>query len=354
MKVLFDYQGFIQRVGGVSRYHVELIRHFTRVEGILPPLFSENLYLSEIGVRRLNPFPQIHLPFLRKNAYKVMDQLISLYFLERGDYDIFHPTYLNPYYLRHVKGKPVVVTIHDLIQEKMERFDSRKIRRRRKKVLKKVDAVIAISEQTKRDLLHFYDLDEKKVTVVYHGIDPTPVACDGPAPYTFPYLLYIGTRAYHKNFKAFLRAFAQVQGDIRLVCTGFPFQAEELSLIRQLGLEGRIIQQFVSDEELTRLLGHALAFVFPSLMEGFGLPILEAWRCGCPCIISDIPCFREVADDAALYFCPESVDDMAAVMNRAIEDAPLLRGVKEKAARRLELFTLDKTARETEEVYFSL
>ncbi len=355
MKVLFDYQGFIQHVGGVSRYHIELIKHFSpNVQSILPPIFSNNIYLKDIGVKQINPFlRKRHSKFI-ENVYKSLNQLLDICYLEKGNYDIFHPTFLNPYYISHVKGKPTVITIHDLIHEKMERFDSEIVKKKREKVLKKADAIIAISEQTKDDLLHFYDVDENKIKVIYHGIDSTPIVNNDTPLCQKPYLLYIGTRQYHKNFMTFIKAFAKINRDLFLVCTGKPFNDEEKALIKNLRIENKVIQRFVSDRDLNNLLCHAIAFVYPSLMEGFGLPILEAYRCGCPCIISDIKCFREVAGDAAMYFNPESVDDMADVINHTIEDIDILNSLKEKTAQRIKLFTLDKTAHETEKVYQSL
>lgn len=351
MKVFFDYQGFIQKVGGVSRYHIELIKHFSKdVDVIMPPIFSENVYLHEIDTRQWNPFPTVNSPF-KQNLYKAINQMIDISYLERGNYDIFHPTFLNPYYIRHVKKKPVIVTIHDLIHEKMERFDSDIIKEKRRKVLENADAIIAISKQTKQDLLHFYDVDVNKITVIYHGACQTPVVCNDIPLCDKPYLLYIGTRQYHKNFNSFIQAFAKVRKDVNLICTGSYFSADEVYLIRKFGLKDRVMQSFVSDNELNNLLCNAVAFIYPSLMEGFGLPILEAFRCNCPCIISDIMCFREVAGDAAVYFNPKSIDDMAAVINNAIDDTNMLNSLRLKASQRIKLFTLEKTSQETEKIY---
>ena len=161
MKVLYDYQGFIQHHGGVSRYHVELIKNLRAlgIECEVPYLFSENIYLDEAGIHHVNPLPNLKSS-LKNKAFKWFDQKLCLQAINDGGYDIFHPTFLNPYYIGHTKGKPVITTMHDLNNEKFPYFsDSKVVAAKRKKVLENANHIIAISQQTKNDLIKFYNVE---------------------------------------------------------------------------------------------------------------------------------------------------------------------------------------------------
>lgn len=350
MKILYDYQAFIQRVGGISRYHIELIKQLSvRNEVKLPKLFSENIYLQEINktTYKLSRWNNPH----KNNVYKGINQMFSIGELLKGCYDIFHPTFLNPYYVPFTKRKATVVTIHDLNHEKMVMPDSEIIKEKRKKVLKYADSIITISEETKSDLLKFYNVSEDKITVIYHGAEQNLIECKEKQLIDRPYLLYIGGRKTYKNFASLARAFANVSNDYILVCTGLPFTEEEQLLFYELGISNRVKQIFATEGQMQNLLCNAAAFIYPSLMEGFGLPILEAFRCKCPCLISDIKCFREVAGDSAIYFDPNNVDEMTEIMNSFLNQYAYLDKLKQMGVHRLRLFTWEKTAENTERVY---
>lgn len=354
IKILYDYQAFIQQVGGVSRYHCELIARLPQY-GIIPCIpwiLSDNLYIKGVGIRHGSIMPASRNKF-KSNLYKWIDQKLCLRVMNKNDWDVFHPTFVNPYYINHIHDKPVVVIVHDLIHEKTERFDSEVVKKKRRIQLSYSDAVISISEETKKDLLHFYGdiIDESKITVIYHGAEQQIIHCKTQPLFNQPYILYIGTRNNHKNFSVFAKAFTKIPKDVILVCTGKPFSKEENEYLSKLGIKERIRQKFVSDEELQNLLCNALALIYPSTMEGFGLPILESFRCGCPTLISDILCFHEVAGDAAEYFDPQNVDSMASVINKTITDTKRLGKLKELGYERLKLFTWDRTAMQTAEVY---
>ncbi len=354
MTILYDYQAFVQKIGGVSRYHFELIRHLPEgIQANLQPLLSDNVYLRQMS-RRQYSFRSNWDNKNKENVYKAVDQGLSFLTLASKKFDVFHVTGLNPYYIGHAKGKPIVMTVHDLIHEKCDLHDSDVVKAKRKKCLAVADAIICVSEETKRDLLSYYDVDEGKTSVIYHGADQDLIAPDVASLVEAPYLLYIGGRNSYKNFPNFLRAFARLDKDMRLVCTGAPFNSEERELISSLGIGDRIIQRFVTDDELNNLLCHALAFVYPSKMEGFGIPILEAYRAGCPAIISDIQCFHEVAADAAEYFDPNDVDSIAERIGSTVSNSDRLAELKQSGYDRLKFFTWDETANKTAAVYKSL
>lgn len=352
MKILYDYQGLMQHHGGVSRYHVELIKNLRKFGVVcdVPFILSENVYLDEAAIRHLNPLSGWNSG-LKTKGMKWVSQKSSLRSLGKGDYDIFHPTFLNPYYIGHTKGKPVVPTMHDLNHEKFPQFDSEIVKVKRKKVLEDATHIIAISQQTKNDLMEWYGVEEKQITVVYHGIDQDVYTTNAPRIFEKPYLLYVGGRNRYKNFSTFLKGFALLKEDIDLVCTGVPFNPEEQRLIDDLQITSRVHQMFVTNDQMNQLMAQAVAFVYPSIAEGFGMPILEAYRCGCPCIISDILCFHEVAGDVAKFFNPNAPESIAEVISKTITDSDALRLLKDAGTERMKEFSWEHTAKETLKVY---
>lgn len=226
--------------------------------------------------------------------------------------------------------------------------------KKEKKVCERADVIIAISQETKLDLMKYHNVPEHKISVVYHGMDQKLIICDQNRLHQQPYLLYIGGRNAYKNFETFLKGFSMLKSGIDLICTGAPFSDREMLIMEKLNIKKRVFHKFVSDEEMNNLYCNAEAFVYPSLGEGFGFPILEAYRCSCPCIVSDLLCFHEVAGEAACYFDKNSPDDMACVIDKTLSDSLKLKKMKEKGVLQLRKFTWEKCAKETEDIYNKL
>jgi len=219
---------------------------------------------------------------------------------------------------------------------------------------KDADAIICVSEETKQNLLKYIDIPEEKCHVILEGCEQTLIHSNVARLHKELYIFYIGGRNGYKNFLRFLQAYSKMETKVDLVCTGSSWKPSEIELINRLGIKNRIFQKFVTDDELSILLCNAEFFVYPSLADGFGLPILEAARCHCPCVVSDLMCFHEVAGDTALYFNPKSVDDITKTMEKAISDAARLKHLADLGQENLKNFTWKKTAEETAEVYRSL
>ena len=360
MKVVYDHQVFSwQKFGGVSRYFVELIRHLpSDVEPHIRQLLSENVYLADIKdvVDGVSSFDIANFR-VRKHLYEWLNQRRSAKMLGEGGYDIVHPTYYNPYFLSRRRA-PAVITVHDFIHERFPQYfgDASKVIAQKKKVINEADAIIAISEHTKKDLMEIYALPEDRISVVYHGatkaVSPEPV--DGLPK---RYLLFVGERRSYKNFHRFARAFAllsEKDPDLWLVCAGKPFSPEETAYLKKLGIDRRSMAMFATNGQLTYLYSHALCFVYPSIYEGFGLPILEAWEAGCPIALSQASCFPEVAGDGGEYFDPLSRHSIAEAVGRVIYDDAHRADLQSRALRLLPDFTWDRTAAKTAEVYRSL
>jgi glycosyltransferase involved in cell wall biosynthesis len=240
--------------------------------------------------------------------------------------------------------------------------------------------VLADSEATRRDLVRHYQIPEDKIAVVYPGRDETLAPVTDPtmldairARYGLsgPYLLYVGTLQPRKNLVRLVQAFALLleslaashqspisnlqspASNLQLVLAGQKgwLYDEILSQIRKLDLTGRVILTgYVPDADLPALLSGALAFVFPSLYEGFGFPVLEAMACGTPVICSDASSLPEVAGDAALLVDPEDMEALAAALQRLVSDEALRRELVERGYRQVQRFSWRGCAEEALQV----
>ena len=211
--------------------------------------------------------------------------------------------------------------------------------------------LIAVSEATRSDLLCFYHIPEERVIVVHHGVEPAFSRLDRSQPED--YLLCVSTLHPHKNLPRLIRAYGRKKRDFRIILAGLRgFHAESIEReTRELGLQDSVqITGWVPREQLYSLYARARAFVYPSMFEGFGMPVLEALAAGIPVACSDIPPLREVADDAALFFDPLSEDAIASAMERIMSEAPLRERLNRRGRERARGFTWRKSAEQTREV----
>ena len=283
--------------------------------------------------------------------------------------DLFHAT---DHLLPRLTQVKTVFTLHDLIfrlypemHKPLNRWFLTLVMPR---FLRAADAVIAVSEHTKRDAVRFYGLDEAKIHVIYEGVNPRfrpapPEATAGVRhAYTLPenFILSLGTIEPRKNLTLLLEAYRILRdrgSDLRLVIVGKKGWLYEgfFRRLRELGLEDKItFTGFVPDADLPAIYSAADLFVFPSLYEGFGLPVLEAMACGAPVVTSNSSSLPEVAGDAALLVDPTSVGDLAEAMNALMQNEDLQRTLKTKGPRQAAKFSWNKAARETLAVYRSV
>jgi glycosyltransferase involved in cell wall biosynthesis len=367
LKVLYDYQIFEnQNIGGISRYFSELIKFNS--ESKLSLKYSENIYLKSDYFKIFNIQSHkisyenflFNLRFKGKGRlYKYYNKIfqknnksISIDFLQISKFDIFHPTYYNPYFLKYLNGKPFVLTVHDMIHELFAVTDNVSIHDKRKLILSS-NTIIAISENTKKDILHFYPELNEKIKVIHHGFSfqkiDDYIKKDN-------YILFTGMRGGYKNFNEFVKAVAPLllKYDFTLICTGHPFTNEEKTLLDNMNISDRIIHEFATDEKLSELYSKACAFVFPSQYEGFGIPILEAFASNCPAILSNTSSMPEIGGDAAIYFDPYSIEDMRCQIERVITSTTLQNQLIEKGKERVKQFSWEKCAKETMQLYNNL
>lgn len=377
MKILYDYQAFdIQRSGGVSNVFSLLVDEVRKREDVTVGIASTtNLYMlaqgypnEETTLARLIAAGKISAETdIESIDWKKVNKIYSKNKITRGDYDVFHPTHYNPYFLEYGVNKPYVVTIHDLAFERLRnyiQFNEQMCLKdfdNRRDIMAAASKVVAISEATKRDIIGIYKIPENKIEVVYNAYRELPENYEYNKPFDFPYILYVGTRQGPLNYKCFIPFFNQIvpfmkkHKDFKLVCTGQKFTKFELDMFRQYDLEDRVENHYLNEHGLNNLYHHAFCFVFPSEFEGFGLPILEAYKNGCLALLNDIPVFREVAGDSGVYF--DITDGKS--LNEKLEGLFEMKeddrnALIEKQKERLPLFTAEKMAEGYINVYKSV
>jgi glycosyltransferase involved in cell wall biosynthesis len=252
---------------------------------------------------------------------------------------------------------PVVVTVHDLSFERHPKLmgarDRFFFRTMVPRSVRRADRVLAVSEETKRDLIERYGADERKVVVTPNGVDET-FSPEGPARNGRPYLLFVGALQPRKDPVVAIEALALADPDLALVLVG-PDKgaaAEARRSVARLGLTGRVeFAGHVEKQELAALYRGAEALVFPSRYEGFGLPVLEAMASGTPVVATSAGAIPEVAGDAAVLVRPGDPVALADGIERALAERDrLIRAGLERAR----LYSWTTTAERTVAVYREL
>ena len=372
-----------QARGGISR----IARTIVPMMCDLDPQLDISLYMARAGQLPPPSHPQIRrkrmLPldsrvfrWTQLTTHQRRGIAISLSAAANQN-DIWHSTYYSqPYRWRG----PQVVTVHDLIYFLYaELFQSERDEHHRqhvRKVIQDATLVLSISATTAQDTIDHLGISPQKVRVVplaasqaFHvlqgeksnrgedqAIAPAPHSPLASFPADKPFLLYVWQRYGYKNFTTLLEAYARwpQRAEVALVVVSAPWTTQERATIESLKLGDRIhICTNVSDEALNVLYNNAMAFVYPSRYEGFGIPLLEAMAAGCPVIASDIPSSREIARDYPVYFDAADVDALIAALDTVYthgrDAAPIADGQQIAAS-----YTWEQTASKTLQAYYEV
>lgn len=364
MKILYDHRVFsVQRYGGISRYFYETIKRLNTFDDVttkLSLLISKNEYISKKDISsHFSNYTDKNF----KGKYKILyfiNKSNSIFDIKSGDFDLFHPTYYEPYFLKHLKNKPFILTVYDNINERYSDLFPKKDNTIEKKelLIKKATKIIAISENTKKDIIDIYNIASDKIDVIYLGSTLGNISTIKKNENPSKYFLYVGSRYKYKNFINLVYSISDLiskDKNLYLYCAGgVAFDAQELGLLKKLNLENNVKQFNLTDQKLIEMYSNAIAFIYPSLYEGFGIPILEAFACKTPVLCSNTSSLPEVAGNAALYFNPSDVDDIRRTIeniycNNNLRDELIIKGDLQ-----LKKFSWEKTAAKTYETYRSI
>lgn len=363
-RVAYDHKAFSAfRFGGVSRYFAKLIgkaRQSEHVSVVTPYRFimNQHMLLEEPG-----RFRTLLLNRSFRGEGRILNALNTFRgrrVLRRGDFDLLHPTSYDPWFLEDLGEKPYVMTVYDLIHELYaNRFTAAELMIEDKRpLLPRAARIMTISDSTRADLIRLYNIAPDRVVTVHLGGDHVLDDARAPSALAAPalpdrYVLFVGTRGRYKNFDRFASVLAPLMAarpDLHLVCVGGR-SLEPEEMVPFAALLGRIHHLSAHDSQLQSIYSRAQMLVFPSLYEGFGLPLVEAFFCGCPVACADRSSFPEVAGDAAVYFDPENAESMSDAIIRLLDGRDLRGEMRRRGEIRAKDFTWRQTADRTVNIY---
>jgi glycosyltransferase involved in cell wall biosynthesis len=351
MKVLYDLQAYsFSPHGGVVRIFDEILSQLARKDSYTA------LLLKTAPLQRTPPLaanvqfsaqPEAPAWLMNRRWAARYLQAAERRYWKHQHIDLFHPTFYPPD--DRFPTIPTVVTIHDLLHERIPGADDvpdrNALLNAKRRMIERASAIICVSHATRDDLIDYYaGIDASRVYVVHNGhnehfcrmeqSESTSLLQKLARVPNRPFILYVGSRQKYKNFERMVQAFARWshRSDIDLLVVGRNASAEEQKLMDEAGVGGNI--QFtghVDDQTLCALYNQCAFFVYPSLKEGFGIPLLEAMCSHCPLCISDIPPFREVAENRPSYFDPNDVNDMVRAFDVCLEQGRLPDKLEESA-----------------------
>lgn len=355
MKVLFDHQMFmIQNWGGISRYFAELARGMAEQAEVEPRIYAGlpnrgsllHRERAQLGVR----IDGVFLPFVPRttNVRKAVASLAMPLQMQVFRPDILHPTYFSPNLLGRPRQTALVSTVYDMINERFADQPGREALREAKRALVgRSDRILCISRKTADDLREFFGTPEDRIDVVHLATRIGEAGTAGWKPER-PYVLYVGQRRGYKNFQTLKLAWEReprLHQSFDLLCFGGESWSEA-----ETPRKGRLVVMGGSDALLADVYRHASAFVYPSLYEGFGLPLLEAMSLSCPVVTTTLGSIPEVAGDAAAYFEGEDPESLAVALQGVLQ-SETREGLVTRGLERAGEFSWDRCVRETLDTY---
>jgi glycosyltransferase involved in cell wall biosynthesis len=290
-------------------------------------------------------------------------------FLRKNPVDIFHTQYIAPFWIS--KKVKLILTIHDIsfnfFPEYIKKIDLFFLKTLIPRSIQRANKIVTVSESEKKNIIDFYKIPEEKVDYAYNGVDSERFSqryseeekkkiC---AKYDLPrkFILYIGTLQPRKNIPILIEALKNL--DVKLVLAGnrkaHNFDQKIDRTIEKHNLNDKVVfPGWIDEEDKVALLQSADCFVFPSVYEGFGIPVVEAMAAGIPVVCSEIPVLREIAQGAAFFCDPKNSGDFTKNIRKVLTDENLRRNLVEKGKNITQELTWKKTAKKTLDIYKSL
>lgn len=377
MRIGIDARLYGTKNGGIGRYTEELIRNLEQID-------QNNEYYIFLAGDNFDDFqpanPKFHKVSADFKVYGVFEQLLYPFLLNKYKLDLVHFPHFN---VPLMYSKRFIVTIHDLIISHYPSSRSTTLHPLLykaklgaynlliEKVAKKAYKILTVSNYTKQDIVKFLKASPEQIIVVYNGVDlPEANAGDNcerilqEFGISGKYLLYVGSAYPHKNLEKLVEAFSEIKKDypqLQLVLGGknnFFYErlkqsietAENLAVIK----DSIIFTDYLSDEKLACLYKKAELYVFPSLIEGFGIPPLEAQTYGVPVVSSNATCLPEILADSALYFDPNNTADMGEKISLALASSDVRDELIKKGAQNIKKYSWRKMATEIHDLYLHL
>ena len=367
MKIAYDHQIFSgQKYGGISKYYSQLINNISKTDNrvrIFSPI-HRNFYIQSLPKGVVKGIKVNGYPFGRVGDRLVteVNRILLKPLLSSYKPDIVHETFYSKYRSGPPKV-PTVITVYDMIHELFDFYQPPYHRGWTEKSISinRADHIICISENTKRDLMSLFNIEESNISVTHLAFEKSQVAneIDQNKLNVKPYLLYVGWREWYKNFKTFLTSFAssnKLMADFDVVAFGGgDLTTDHKKLIKDLGFSDGQVRQLEGDDDLlAQYYSSAQAFVHPSLYEGFGLTPIEAMSYNCPVVSSNTSSMPEVIGNAAEYFNPESIDSMRQAIENVVYSTSRSEELIKAGKTRCKKFSWERCTNETINVYQKL
>lgn len=356
MRIVIDARMYQE--SGIGRYIRNLLDYLQKLD-------KKNEYY--ILLRNRYDGPDDNTNFKKVQAdfgwYGLNEQYKIPKLLNKLKPDLVHFPHFNAPLL--YQGK-FIVTIHDLIHQhfqmrratthdpliyNLKQWGYKKVF---KNAITKSSKILTPSNYVKNLLINDWKIEEKKIVVTPEAVDDKLLTIIAKtSSIKSPYIFYVGNAHPHKNVEGLIKAFLLLQKkypNLNLVLSGHDHYFWQ-RLIAENQHQGIIYTGYIDDEELVALYKNAVCFVMPSFEEGFGIPLLEAFACGCPVVSSNAGALPEVGGDAAVYFDPAKPDDMGERIDKVINDESLRKEMIIKGQKRVKLFSWEKLAKQTLEVY---
>ncbi|MFA5021287.1 MAG: glycosyltransferase family 1 protein [Patescibacteria group bacterium] len=371
MRIGIDARLYGTKHGGIGRYTAELIKNLEKID-------AANDYYVFLAKNNWDEYAPQNPRFKKVSAdfkvYGIFEQLLYPALLYHYNLDLVHFTHFN---VPMLYAKKFIVTIHDLI---ISHYPSSRATNLHpliyriklffydfivKSAARRAKQVIAVSQFTKDDIVRLLKIPAEKIAVVYEGAD-LPMVPAGDCSIILSklgvgddYIMYVGSAYPHKNLEKLIEAFGEAlktRPALQLILVGksnlFYSRLRE-SVAEKAFAKQIIFTGYLPDEAIVCLYKSAKLYVFPSLIEGFGLPPLEAQTYDLPVASSDRTCLPEILGESALYFDPNNTWDMAAKIESGLSDEGLRRKLSAKGLENVKKYSWRKMGEEISEIYLS-